>query len=266
MNPLRKLPLPWDDIDMLRQRQGRRSAGWVPWALGIGIVVLVLAAAHCVRAAEAVRGTLPCCGMAGGVTTAKEGAQALQLGQIFGDSFLPPTQPLIGSMGLVLPTKEVAPGMMLSYDEKTNIYSWVPQRWHLLIITHGGTVNLIHQLDERTCRYALARAKGEPATDEEKAVQAKREAEARARYDVTQEKQEKERKARINAWSDTHNDRDPEKVCNRLQERWRKESMPKVFNDEDGACAAAQPTVFTATNTGTGWVQASDVKRGECFQ
>jgi hypothetical protein len=46
--------------------------------------------------------------------------------------------------------------------------------WHLLTQTEGGVINLIKDLTKHECEYAMHRAKGEPATDEEIAAEKQR--------------------------------------------------------------------------------------------
>ncbi len=53
--------------------------------------------------------------------------------------------------------------------------------WHLFTLTDKGVINLLHGLTKRECEYALHRAKGEPATDEEIAAEKKRDAEIEER-------------------------------------------------------------------------------------
>src|ERR1700722_5251242 len=54
--------------------------------------------------------------------------------------------------------------------------------WHLLTITEGGTVTLLKELTKHECEFAMHRARGEPATDEEKETARVRE-EARSKRD-----------------------------------------------------------------------------------
>ncbi len=49
--------------------------------------------------------------------------------------------------------------------------------WHLFTLTDKGVINLLHGLTKRECEFALHRAKGEPATDEEIAAEKKASAE-----------------------------------------------------------------------------------------
>jgi hypothetical protein len=39
--------------------------------------------------------------------------------------------------------------------------------WHLLTQTYGGTITLLRDLTKHECEFAMHRAKGEPATEEE---------------------------------------------------------------------------------------------------
>jgi len=45
--------------------------------------------------------------------------------------------------------------------------------WHLLTITEGGTVTLLRDLTKHECEFAMHRAMGQPATDEEIAAAAR---------------------------------------------------------------------------------------------
>jgi len=56
----------------------------------------------------------------------------------------------------------------------------VDRSWHLLTQSEGGTVSLLKDLTKHECEFAMHRAKGEPATDQEvqKAIQDKIDEEA----------------------------------------------------------------------------------------
>ncbi len=112
-----------------------------------------------------------------------------------------------------------------------------PRSWHLLTQTEGGTVSLIKDdLTKHECEFAMHRALGQPATDEEIAS-AKRAADKRAQ----------ERKATTDAWEAAH----PE--CAMRVEGWRKgfDCLPSSLS-----------TMLSASRL----IQPSDIKTAECFQ
>lgn len=51
--------------------------------------------------------------------------------------------------------------------------SELERNWHLLTISNGGTVSLVKDLTKHECEFAMHRAKGEPATEEEVKSQTK---------------------------------------------------------------------------------------------
>src|ERR1039458_8712492 len=67
-----------------------------------------------------------------------------------------------------------APGTLtLPYNPSQTPSSEV-RSWHLLTQTYGGTVSLLKDLTQHECEFAMHRAKGEPATEEELAAEAAR--------------------------------------------------------------------------------------------
>ena len=78
----------------------------------------------------------------------------------------------------------------------------VPRSWHLLTITEGGTVTLLKQLTKHECEFAMHRAKGEPATDEEIADAKRRAEEDRKAREEEYAKLVREKPYCAKTWSD----------------------------------------------------------------
>lgn len=129
-----------------------------------------------------------------------------------------------------------------SYDSDGNRYSCAspgathfaapPGRWHLFTQSKGGTISLLQGLTKSTCEFAMNRALGRPATDEEREV--------------------------VRRSSETEQQRAKE-FC-----ALPKEQKEKSMNGSGIMCSPNGDASSWAT--GFGYSHPSDILRAECFQ
>jgi hypothetical protein len=123
------------------------------------------------------------------------------------------------SCGVAAPLQETFPSVIVSEDRS----------WHLLTQTYGGTVSLLKDLTQHECEFAMHRAKGEPATGEERAAEA----------------------ARIKHIQDDYAD-------------WKHRCKTGQFSIEFGDCEGNGGGFYSSNEMHT--IGPGDIKSAECFQ
>jgi hypothetical protein len=105
--------------------------------------------------------------------------------------------------------------------------------WHLLTQTYGGNISLLHKLTKNECEFSRARAKGLPATEEEK----------------------------LNAFI--------QELNNQIEREKYKIEHPNCYNNESNpdysTTAIKEGCLFTGSGIAT-FYSEGDIKSAECFQ
>ena len=130
--------------------------------------------------------------------------------------------------------------------------------WHLLTISHGGTVSLIKGLTEAECTFAKHRALGEPATYAERDEAARRKLALDAVTD--------EVTARWEAWKREH-------ACKSRPDNMISDpsTSEKSFKSDSGICVRGSDFFYPGEGwrhleSLESWQAPSGIKSAECFQ